>query len=385
MCPGGLWGGDGNKPILGQKCEVKTKDGRVISVSKNVDYMKDENGNIVGGIESFEDITARIELERIQNAQFQISEAMHSTPNIETLYKKIHDVVRGLMYAENFYIALYDEKSETISFPYFVDQYNKTPQPRKLQKGLTEYVLRTGKDVLIDERKDGELKAKGEVELMGEMHSIWLGVPLRIQDTVIGVMAVQDYTNQKNYGEREKQILLFVSEQIAIAIDRKRYHDELEKYSEELRQLNITKDKFFSIIAHDLKNPFITLLGFSDMLVHEFEQLTDEEKLTYITDIRNSAKYSNELLENLLDWSRSQTGKISYRPHQFDIHELVSRNLLLLKPMAKTKSINLSCEVTKNTFVYADYEMINTVIRNLISNAVKFTNGGGRIRIFTEN
>lgn len=381
----GLWNNDHPKPILGQRCKIRTKDGRILSVSKNVDFMKDENGKIVGGIESFEDITSKVELERIQNAQFQISEAMHSTPDITTLYKKIHDVVRGLMDAENFYIALYDDKEEIISFPYFVDEFDETPAPRKLKRGLTEYVLKTGKEILVDKEKDKELTEKGEVELMGEMQSIWLGVPLKIEDKVIGVMAVQDYTNENIYGEKERQILLFVSEQIAIAIDRKRYHDELKKYSEELNQLNITKDKFFSIIAHDLKNPFITLLGFSDMLLHEFDDLTEEEKLTYISDIRNSAKLSHELLENLLDWSRSQTGKISYEPHLFDIHELVKRNVLLLDPMAKSKSIHLICEVDPNNIVYADYEMINTVIRNLISNAVKFTNPDGEIRIYIIN
>ncbi|MBU2491180.1 MAG: PAS domain S-box protein [Bacteroidetes bacterium] len=374
-----------NKPVFGNKCFIKNKDGRIISILKNMDYLKNENGDIIGGIESFDDLTERNEYEKVQDAQAQISEAVHSTPDISTLYKIIHNVVRQLMPAENFYIALFDEITETISFPYFVDEFDAPPAPRKLRKGLTEYVLRTGKDVLVDQKMDALLKAQGEVELIGEMQSIWLGIPLKISDKVIGVMAVQDYTNEKVYGEKERQILMFVSEQIAFAIDKKRSQHELEKYSEELKQLNITKDKFFSIIAHDLKNPFITLLGFSDMLVHDYDELTDEEVLTYITDIRNSAKLSHELLENLLDWSRSQTGKIEYEPHQFDIHELVKRNVLLLYPMAKTKKVELICEVIPGTGVYADYEMINTVLRNLISNAVKFTNKEGRIRVYSEN
>lgn len=219
--------------------------------------------------------------------------------------------------------------------------------------------------------------------MIGEMQSIWLGIPLKIQHKVIGVMAVQDYRNEKVYGEKERQILMFVSEQIASAIDKKRSSEALEKYSEELNQLNITKDKFFSIIAHDLKNPFITLLGFSDMLIHEYDELTEEEKLQYITEIRNSAKSSHELLENLLEWSRSQTGRLEYEPHQFDIYELVRRNFLLLNPMAKSKGIQLICEVKENTQVFADFDMINTVIRNLISNAVKFTNKEGNIKIST--
>lgn len=369
------------QPLVGVEEIEVWHDGKVTHASTTKLPLKDDSGKIIGTFGITRDITERKEFEEIQKAQYKISEAVHSTPNIMTLYKKIHDVVRELMHAENFYIALYDEKTELISFPYFVDEYDAPPATRKLKKGLTEYVLKTGVDVLVDREKDEELKRKGEVELIGELQSIWLGIPLKIGDKVIGVMAVQDYRNDKVYGEKERQILLFVSEQIAIAIDKKRNAEALEKYSEELNQLNITKDKFFSIIAHDLKNPFITLLGFSDMLIHEYEELTEEEKLQYITEIRNSAKSSHELLENLLEWSRSQTGRLEYQPHQFDIYELVRRNFLLLNPMAKSKGIKLTCEVKENTVVYADFDMINTVIRNLISNAVKFTNKDGEIKI----
>ncbi|KAB2844556.1 MAG: PAS domain S-box protein, partial [Melioribacteraceae bacterium] len=369
------------EPLVGVEEIEVWQDGKITHASTTKLPLKDDNGNIIGTFGITRDITERKEFEEIQKAQYKISEAVHSTPNIMTLYKKIHDVVRELMHAENFYIALYDEKTELISFPYFVDEYDAPPATRKLKKGLTEYVLKTGVDVLVDREKDEELKRKGEVELIGELQSIWLGIPLKIGDKVIGVMAVQDYKNDKVYGEKERQILLFVSEQIAIAIDKKRNAEALEKYSEELNQLNITKDKFFSIIAHDLKNPFITLLGFSDMLIHEYDELTEEEKLQYITEIRNSAKSSHELLENLLEWSRSQTGGLKYEPHQFDIYELVRRNFLLLNPMAKSKGIKLICEVNENTEVFADFDMINTVIRNLISNAVKFTNKDGEIKI----
>ena len=372
------------EPLVGVEEIEVWHDGKVTHASTTKLPLKDDSGKIIGTFGITRDITERKEFEEIQKAQYKISEAVHSTPNIMTLYKKIHDVVRELMHAENFYIALYDDKNELISFPYFVDEFDEPPKTRGLRKGLTEYVLKTGVDVLVDREKDEELKSKGEVELIGEMQSIWLGIPLKIEDKVIGVMAVQDYRNEKVYGEKERQILLFVSEQIAIAIDKKRSAEALEKYSEELNQLNITKDKFFSIIAHDLKNPFITLLGFSDMLIHEYDELTEEEKLQYITEIRNSAKSSHELLENLLEWSRSQTGRLEYEPHQFDIYELVRRNFLLLNPMAKTKGIQLICEVKENSSVYGDFDMVNTVIRNLISNAVKFTNKGGEIRISTE-
>lgn len=358
--------------------------GEIRNVLSRGEVIKDPNNRATKFITAFLDITERKQFEKIQRAQYEISEAINITPDINALYKKIHEVVKELTPAENFYIALYDEEEQLISFPYFIDQFDSTPETKKFGRGLTEYVLRTGTDVLIDKKKYEELLKEGEVQQIGTMQSVWLGIPLKIGSKTIGVMVVQDYTNEKFYGDKERQLLLFVSEQVALAIERKRNADKLFEYSEELKQLNITKDKFFSIIAHDLKNPFVTLLGYSELLINEFTDLTDEEKITFITDIRNSSKHSFELLENLLHWSRSQTGRLEYEPTEFDIKELVNKNVLLLYPMAKNKSIDLRSEITGKLMVYADYDMISTVTRNLISNAVKFTKYEGHVKITAE-
>ncbi|MBI5729989.1 MAG: PAS domain S-box protein [Ignavibacteriales bacterium] len=327
------------------------------------------------------DFTERIRSEKIRQALYEISEAAYTASNMSILYKRIHEEIAKLMSVKNIYIALYDEKADIISFPYFVDEFDPPQQSKKPGKGLTEYILRKGEACLITPQRDLELRITGETELIGEPSAIWLGVPLKLGGKTIGVIVVQDYENEKAYSEEEEQILTFVSEQIAQVIERKRNSDAVKKYTEELKQLNSTKDKFFSIIAHDLRNPFITILGFSDLLHTDYAELSDEERLFYLDEMKKSAEISHNLLQNLLQWSRSQTGRIEFNPQKLNLFNIVQGNTDLLKASAERKQIHISHNITEGVFVAADEDMLNTIIRNLLTNALKFTEKGGKVEI----
>ncbi len=154
---------------------------------------------------------------------------------------------------------------------------------------------------------------------------------------------------------------------------------ELEEANLHLNELNSTKDKFFSIIAHDLKNPFNTILGFSELLNTKFDRLSDEKKVKYAEVIYDSSKNIYNLLENLLQWARTQTDKIQFEPTKFKLKDLVDQNITLLKEHLTNKKINIDHKIANTSDVYADRNMINTVLRNLLTNAIKFTNAGGDI------
>lgn len=357
----------------------KRKDGELIETDVSLKDVSIAGEKLVQAI--LRDVTERNRNERIREALFEISEAVYTAQDINQLYEKIHKVVGKLMSSKNFYIAIYNEAEQTISFPYWVDEYDPPQPTKKLSRGLTEYVLRTGKPALIDAERDLELRRLGEVELIGSPQAIWLGVPLKVGEKTIGVIVVQDYENEKAFGEEEVQILTFVSEQIAIAIERKRHTDEINRIAEELRQLNNTKDKFFSIIAHDLRNPFITILGFTDLLLTDYKELDESEIIFYLEEMKKSAEISHNLLQNLLQWSRSQTGRIEFNPTKILLKNLVNVNLELLQPTAANKEIQIKSEVVDDIYVQADEDMLNTIIRNLITNAIKFTPKGGTITI----
>nr|MBC7245523.1 PAS domain S-box protein [Chloroflexota bacterium] len=175
--------------------------------------------------------------EQVQHAIYRIAEAIHHVRDLVELFQEVHCIVGELMPANNFYIALYDHATETLHFPYFVDEYDQPPAPKKLGKGLTEYVLRTGEPLLAPPGVFEELMRRGEVESVGAPSIDWLGVPLKAQDRVIGVLAVQSYTEGIRYGQEDKELLQFVSEQIALAIERKRTEQELQERERRFRSL----------------------------------------------------------------------------------------------------------------------------------------------------
>jgi len=156
---------------------------------------------------------------------------------------------------------------------------------------------------------------------------------------------------------------------------------KIEEQKKELEVLNATKDKFFSIIAHDLKNPFASLIGASDFLVNSYNELSQVQMANFLTIINNSAKQGYRLLENLLEWSRMQTGIIAWQPEQVDLWDLVNEVVILLTGSAENKEISLEANIDEDLSAFADPNMINTVVRNLVSNAIKFTPRGGKILV----
>lgn len=157
--------------------------------------------------------------------------------------------------------------------------------------------------------------------------------------------------------------------------------EQVAQRTEELREANAAKDKFFSIIAHDLKSPFNALLGLSDAMLENWEIFENEDKLEFVQDIHNTSKNTYALLQNLLEWSRSQIGSLQINPEVFNPVELVNGNIMVLKQHADTKQISITNKLNNEVLCRADKNMISTVFRNLISNAIKFTNPQGNITI----
>lgn len=159
---------------------------------------------------------------------------------------------------------------------------------------------------------------------------------------------------------------------------------KLKVYSDELKELNASKDRFFSIVAHDLRNPLQGLLGFSSLLYDNFSDLTIDEVKEYIGYIFQSAKKMHSLTNNLLQWSRIKTGKIEYLPEKFNISRGIKHNIDLLKPSAVKKEMKIFSYADEGLSVYADRKMFDSILQNLMGNAIKFSFPGNNIEITTE-
>lgn len=156
---------------------------------------------------------------------------------------------------------------------------------------------------------------------------------------------------------------------------------EVSKRLQELIEANYAKDKYLSIIAHDLKTPFLGLLGISDILLRDWTELPDESKIELIGDIRHASEETFKLLEDLLGWARSQREKLEVTINEIKIHNIVDSSIKISENNANIKGIKFQNHINDQLKVNADERMIATVFRNLISNAVKFTSPGGNIKI----
>lgn len=166
--------------------------------------------------------------------------------------------------------------------------------------------------------------------------------------------------------------------------DQKKQESIIKNQNEELIKLNASKDKFFSIIAHDLKSPFSAIIGLSDLLLDRIHANDTEGIESYAQFIHQSSKKALDLLLNLMEWSQIQTGRMRYYPEYFKIHELNEECLELLSCNAEQKNIIIQSHISPEIMVFADKVMISTVLRNLISNAIKYTRSEGTISISAE-
>ena len=157
--------------------------------------------------------------------------------------------------------------------------------------------------------------------------------------------------------------------------------EEIEQHREQLKALNASKDKFFSIIAHDLRNPIAGFLNLTEILSTNFDILEEKERKEFVTVMNQASKQLYNLLENLLQWSRAQTGSITFEPHYVPIKKMINNAVEAMMLNIENKNIKIKIQVDDKTVVYADENMITTVIRNLISNAIKFSNRDSSIHV----
>jgi signal transduction histidine kinase len=205
---------------------------------------------------------------------------------------------------------------------------------------------------------------------------IILIIRLREQNLVRDKRLLEEKIRERTTEIARKNISLEEQkEEIVIA------NEVLMKQKDELNELNAMKDTFFSILAHDLKNPFSSLYSLSGLVVQNFQNMDEDEQLTALKKIEDSTKLIYNLLDNLLTWSQSQRGDIDYLPEKFLLSNLVNTNINLHKVSAENKGVRITSGVRGELHAYGNREMISTVLRNLINNAVKYSHKGGVIEV----
>ena len=212
---------------------VPLKDGRILSRASMPVLVGDE---VRGRAWYFRDVTNSVKAERLQAALFRISQLSREAESLDALHAAVHGVVGELMPAKNFYVATRDEDSGQLTFPYFVDELDATP-PTTPGRGLTAYVIRTGEPLLATPAVFERLAAAGEVESLGAPSIDWLGAPLQSGDKTWGAIVTQSYAESTRYTEKDREVLVFVAQHVASAVEQKRKDDALRDNERRYRQM----------------------------------------------------------------------------------------------------------------------------------------------------
>jgi two-component system, cell cycle sensor histidine kinase and response regulator CckA len=269
--------------VKGESITLETqrrrKDGTLIDVSVSCAPLR-VDGKIEGYYAGYHDISDRKRVEALSSALYRVAEKSSSAHDLQQFFAAVHSVVDELMYARNFYIALYDPVTETLSFPYFVDEQDAMPPAKKLGKGLTDYLIRTGQPLLATPEVLQAMEERGEVLRNGSHSLDWMGVPLKVGSHTFGALVVQTYSKSIRYTERDKEILTFIARQLASAVEIKRNEQALRR--SEARYRSLVQSSVYGIYRASLQGRFldvnaalISMLGYTSA---EEVLLLDPEK-----------------------------------------------------------------------------------------------------------
>ncbi|MCK4359910.1 MAG: GAF domain-containing protein [Candidatus Cloacimonetes bacterium] len=252
-------------------------------ISQHFYAVKDEKGNIYRVVILTEDITEQKHAEQTQSVLYNISNAINTTKDLNELFKKIHTQLGKIIDTTNFYIALYDKDTNIISVPYYVDQlFKETPSQQILGDSLTAYIIHSAKSLYLTVEKREKLIKEGKIAQADWKSKIWLGVPLKIENQVIGAIAVKSYTDASQYSEKDLEIIEFVSDQIALAIARKQADKSLRESEEKYRLISENTNDLITISSFSL-NPIYTYVSHSiKNLDYEPEDLIGKPCFDYI-------------------------------------------------------------------------------------------------------
>lgn len=362
-----------NNKVVSQTVRKDKYGNRIdVSVIGTAIIVNDKPVAIIG---IYHDITVAKKNMLLQEILYNISSAALKQMDIKDIYPVIVNELNKIWDTNNFFIALYDKESETLSLPFFADEKDSF-QEIPVKKTITGWVMKNNKPVLLKEKDLKELEESGYIELVGTDCKVWMGVPLNVENNTIGVMCLQDYHNEDKFSQDDLYILDFIANQIALAIQRKMMLDNLITARKKAEEAAQSKQIFMSTMSHEIRTPLNEVIGITNLLLQSEPR---EDQMDYIKTLRFSGNHLLTLVNDVLDYNKIESGKIVFEETAFNLNDFMEE--IMRSYSFRSKAKNLDFEIRKEGTlpdeVIGDQIRLNQILSNLLSNALKFTNQGG--------
>jgi len=359
--------------------EILTKSGQERLIAWHNAVLKDELGNVIGTLSSGEDITERKRAEQVQKVLYNISNRAIRTEDLKEFILSIRDELGPIIDTTNFFIALYDKETDTLSLPFFTDVKDKISS-MPAGKTLTSLVIKSKKSLLVTRKQKHELAQAGEIELFGSDSEVWLGVPLKIEGETMGVIAVQSYTDKNAFNQSDQKILEFVSDQISISIDRKQAEENLLSALEKAQESDRLKSAFLAAMSHELRTPLNAIIGFSEIINENKPPL--EEVFEFNETILSSGNHLLKIVEAIFDIALIESGETKLSLEDVRLNIILNEVIEISKiDREKANKNNLALNLInsleeKDLLIKTDAAKLKQILINLLKNALKFTHSG---------
>ena len=332
------------------------------------------NDKTIAFLGIYRDITSEVKGRLMQEIQYNISTVALQDSDIFDIYPTIVHEIGKLWNVNNFFIALYNSDKDTLTFPFFADERDHF-QETAAKNTLTGWVIKSNKAVLLDENDILKIEKTGAISLVGSPCKIWMGVPLRMDEQVIGAICLQDYKSIDAFNKDDLQVFEFIANQIVLTLQRRRMLDNLITARKRAEEAAFSKQQFMSTMSHEIRTPLNEVIGISNLL-HQGDPR--EDQMEYINTLRFSANHLLTLVNDILDYNKMEAGKIVFEKTEFDLATMLDDVKRSYSHRANEKGISFIVDKTEDLpcVLIGDPVRLNQVISNLLSNAMKFTSEG---------
>jgi len=357
---------------------LKNKSGKNIPTLFNATSLIGKNGEYNGLFAFVTNISKRKYNERIRDILYHISNAVNTTNSVEELINQIQNELGKIIDTTNFYVALYDSKTDMLSLPYYADEKDSFSYA-PAAKTLSKYVIETKKPLLANHKLKEKFVKEGILEHQGSLSKLWLGVPLKIGGKVTGIFALQSYTDENAFSKDDMKMLEFVSEQISISIERKKNEHDLNTALYNATESDRLKSAFLATISHELRTPLNAIIGFAGLINKE---LDIDDILEFANTIKLSGNNLLNIVSEIFDITLIESGKSIISKREVNLNETLKNIYSTIKAeqsILNKDNIDLNIIIppeASTLIVNTDPFKIKQILTNLLKNALKFTNTG---------